>query len=115
MNITKDTVGKKVKRPESADQFRITALGNYSFLARKVHFNYESTEYLYDNDGTWELVKEKKLLAPCLVQPRIKGPWGLSQRIFENKQEAEQYEPTANNVIWPAPLPNKDGYYEIPD
>jgi len=63
----------------------------------------------------WELVEEKKLYAPALLEygGRNIVNYKISEELFSDLEEIKSYYNLATKIIWPAPLPNKDGYYEL--
>ena len=111
MKIDKSMVGKKVRLHWQATERWVEVLyvGEINFFG--INETGEETTYVKtDKDIKWELVEEKKLYAPVLYKG-IGGDWCLSGPLFKNKQDAQSY--FKLKVIWPAPLPDKDGYYEL--
>jgi len=57
-------------------------------------------------------------LAPALYAPATyiySSTWHLSSVLFNSYEEAFSKCGEPKALIWPAPLPNKEGYYEEPN
>jgi len=110
MKITKDMVGKKVTyKTEDNWWVKVLYVGKAFFFGEAIDGT-QGTFYL-DNNSKWELVEEKKKYAPALIKNRVNSRW-ITNSLYESLQEAQE-DYSRSLVIWPAPLPNKDGYYEL--
>ncbi len=59
----------------------------------------------------WIVDEPPKLLAPALYYTGT--DWILGRTLFESKKGAQE-EYGDRQIIWPA-IPNKDGYFEVPE
>ena len=102
--------------------------GRLSFVSKKFAIiswpdDYEEIYDLKEDDTSWFVFEPdppKKLLAPAILQNSA-GFLFVEDGLFGSKKDAEfyyhvgVYKTTHYRVIsWPA-IPNKDGFYEVPD
>jgi hypothetical protein len=93
--------GKKARRKSWCDGILISST---------VIDNLSSASIFADD---WEIepeAKPPKLLAPALYYTGTE--WILGRILFESIEDAKEYH-TVRDVVWPA-IPNKDGFYEVP-
>lgn len=97
-------------------EMRITGVGEQSYLYISLTDTHkEENPYgIKELDKKGKLVKKKKLLAPALFQYIKDGSWIITTQLFKSLDSARTYYCESSQLIWPA-LPNKDGYYEVPD
>jgi len=61
----------------------------------------------------YEKPKKPKLSAPAFVKGFNSSHWLLTEALYTSLEEAK-IDCVLDVVIWPA-IPNKDGYYEVPE
>lgn len=104
-------VGKRIKDQdwEDSDAKMVLMVGNKCVFTR----DETGDECIYQL-GDWlcfEPNPPKKLLAPALCQD-FAGFWYIPEKLFQKKQEAENYSTVFMRVIWPAEK-NNAGFYEV--
>lgn len=113
MRIGLEHIGKEVKR------FDIPVRVNYVGNGDDFMGTCRGSEHPFPKESAWELVEEKKKKwAPALVNSSASGFWFVSSAFYSSEERAkESWQKWGDNptVIWPAPLPDKDGFYDIPE
>ena len=71
--------------------------------------------YSFPRNLDWELVKNKEKVAPALVI-HSSGKLFQTGTFYSSEKEAREAWVRFGEygVIWPAPVPDKDGFYEVP-
>jgi len=109
MLITKDMVGNKVTYKTSNKWWvEILYVGKTSFFGED-----ESgiQGLFYSDDCKWELVEEKVSYAPALWKD-YSGQLYITGDLYSSEKEAKKAF-KEELIMWPAPLPNSKGFYEI--
>lgn len=102
MKITKEHVGKKVRRDSwDADQFVVViAVGNWMFIASRKD-EVRGEECFTDLKGDWELYEEPKqykIVSPAVI---CEQSYQITTQVYETEEKARLEWPTSFHS-WPA-------------